>query len=108
MNVDPLARGVARRYRRGIQGATRVEYSDGGNIDAMAVMKLLQPSVGPLVRLNFWHPVEGMPSTVAWDAVTPDDRMVTGRVVLHAAVLGNVVRSWGEVFLDSVERATPF
>jgi hypothetical protein len=68
-------------------------------------MKLLAPSFGPVLRLTFWHPLVGMPNTVAWDAVTERDELLRGRVVLHAAVVGNVIRSWGEVFVDSVGKA---
>ena len=100
MNVDPIARNVVRRYRRGIQGATRIEYSDSGHIGAMAVMRLIQPRTGPLYRLAFRQ--GDTPRTVPFDGVTLDGRTVEGRVVLHAAIRPHGIVSWGEVFLDSV------
>jgi hypothetical protein len=110
MNTDAIAQRVARRHhealRRDVLGAVRVEYSNVGDIDAGAVMKLLAPRFGPMLRLTFWHPLIGMPNTVAWDAVAERGELIRGRVVLHAAVVRNVIRSWGVVMVDSVEPAT--
>jgi hypothetical protein len=103
MNPDPIAVSVARRFRRHVLGAVRVEYSTGGNIDAVAVKKLLKPTLGYLYRLTF-RP-GGTPHTVLFDGVTLDDRSVQGRVVLHAAVRADAIMSWGEVFLESVDGA---
>lgn len=108
MNTDPLAHRVVRRYRGVIHGATRFDYSDADKIEAASIMTLLKPMVGPLLRLTCWHPSIGMPNTVAFDAVTPDDRIVRGRLVLHAAVHDNAVVSWADVIVDFVDRAVPF
>jgi|HubBroStandDraft_1064217.scaffolds.fasta_scaffold08254_5 hypothetical protein len=100
MNLDPIANRVARRFRRHVVGATGIEYSGAGNIDAMAIMRLLQPRTGRLYRLAFRQ--GDTPCTVPFDGVTLDGRVVEGRVVLHAAVRPDAIVSWGEVFLDSV------
>jgi hypothetical protein len=103
VNLDPIARRVVRRFRRTVLGTVRVEYSDAGRIDAVAVKCLLKPTLGCLLRLTF-RP-GGTPRTVLFDGVTLDDRQVQGRVVLHAAVRADTIVSWGEVFLDSVDGA---
>ncbi len=100
MNLDPFALRVARRFHRAVIGNVRIEYSDAGRIDAVAVMRLLQPSTGRLYRLAFRQ--GDTPHAVPFDGITLDGRVVEGRVVLHAAVRPDVIVSWGEVFLDSV------
>ncbi|MGH7295558.1 MAG: hypothetical protein ACRELB_11520 [Polyangiaceae bacterium] len=106
MNTDPIARRVVHRYRREVQGTTRVEYSTAGDIDAIAVVKLLKPKLGNLFKLRFMPALQGSRKTVAWEAVTERDEIVRGRVVLHAVVTDHVITSWGEVVVDTFDRAT--
>jgi hypothetical protein len=106
MNSDPIARRVVHRYRREVLGTTRVEYSAAGNIDAIAVVRLLWPTLGALFKLTFRPAIQGLPNTVAWEAVTERNQLVRGRVVLHAAVADHTITSWGEVLIDSFDGAT--
>ena len=106
MNPDPIARRIVRRYRREVLGTTRVEYSAAGNIDASAVVRLLSPTLGALYRLTFRPAIQGLPNTVAWEAVTERNQLVRGRVVLHAAVADHMITSWGEVVIDTFDGAT--
>ncbi len=51
-----IARRVARRHHAAVvlwdvPPKTRVEYSDAGTISAVALMKMLSPTTGPLVKL---------------------------------------------------------
>jgi hypothetical protein len=112
MNSDSLAHRVARRHRdalgRRVRASTRVEYSGAGHIDAMAIIRLLEPTLGVLLKLRFRQAIQGLPNTVAFEAVTPHDRRVRGRVVLHAAVAADRITSWGEVLIDSVDGDVPF
>jgi hypothetical protein len=101
VNLDPIARRVVHRYRRQILGSVRVEYSDAGNIDAIAIKKLLRSQFGYLYKLKFRR--SDLRNTVLFDGLTVDDRLVHGRVVLHTTVRPDVLVSWGEVFIDSVD-----
>ncbi len=42
----------------------------------------------------------GTPNTVGFGAVTQDEQLVHGRVVLHTAVRETAILSWGEVLVD--------
>ena len=106
VNIDPLAHRVALRHREALRcrrASTRVEYSTAGNIDAVAVIRLLEPSFGPLLKLTFRPTSTSTPNIVAFDAVSPKNQLVCGRVVLHATVAVNTILSWGEVLVDEVE-----
>jgi hypothetical protein len=79
---------------------TRVEYSDSGRISAVELMKMLEPTTGPLVKLRFRSSMTGLPNTVAWEALDTDANVVTGTLVLHAAVSESEVLSWADVTVD--------
>ncbi len=69
MNIDPLAQRVARRHSAALRrrrASTRVEYSATGNIDAAAVVKLLEPTYGKFRDLWFRRFSSGTPHTVAF------------------------------------------
>ena len=101
---------IAHRVTRRHQGAvalrnvltegTRVEYSNSGTISAVALMKMLEPSLGKLVKLVFRRSLKIDPNGVEWEAVTENANVVTGRLVLHAAVAEDEVISWAEVVVD--------
>jgi hypothetical protein len=106
MNADPLALRVARRHQAAIllrdvpTTKSRVEYSNAGTISAVDLMNMLEGQVGYVVRLRF-RPAPGEPSTtVAWEAVTEDGDVVTGKLVLHAAVTEGEVLSWAVLTVD--------
>ena len=95
-NLDPLTNRVASRHRAALhcrRASTTVEYSTAGNIDAVAVIRLLEPNLGPLLKLTF-RPTSS-PNVIAFEAVTPNDQLVCGRVFLRTAVATNTILSWG-------------
>jgi hypothetical protein len=103
---DPLAVRVARRHQADVifrdvpASKTHIEYADSGRISDMALMKLLEPQVGKLVKLRFRRSMEIDPNGVEWEALTEDAKLVSGRLVLHAAVAEDEVVSWAEVVVD--------
>jgi len=106
MSTDPLALRVARRHQAAMvvrtvpTTKTRVEYTNSGRISAVDLMNMLEPQFGYLVKLRF-RPSPGGPSTtVAWDGVNEDGNVVTGKLVLHAAVDEGEVMSWAVVTVD--------
>jgi hypothetical protein len=107
--ADPIAPRVARRHRareattifRDIPGPKyRVDYIDSGRITAVELMKMLEPTTGLLVKLKFRPSLTGTPNTVAWEALDENANVVTGKLVLHAAVSESEVVSWAEVVVD--------
>ena len=106
MNPDPLVHRVARRHRAALRrhvGSVRVEYSSAGFIEAGTIVRLLEPTYGPVLKLTFRRSSQGVPYTVPFDAVTPTDKLVCGRVIIHTAVAASSIMSWGEVIVDEVE-----
>ena len=106
MNPDPLVHRVARRHRAALRrhvGSVRVEYSSAGFIEAGTIVRLLEPTYGPVLKLTFRQSSQGVPYTVPFDAVTPTDKLVCGRVIIHTAVAASSIMSWGEVIVDEVE-----
>ena len=101
-----LAHRIVRRHQAR-QGAvifrdfpaarTRIEYSDSGRISAVELMKMLEPTTGRLVKLRFRPSLTGLPTTVSWEALDTDANVVTGKLVLHAAVSESEVVSWADV-----------
>lgn len=81
---------------RGIE----VTYSDGGIVTSRDCARLIEPHVGQVMNLTFRKSLTGLPNTVAWEALHSDGIIITGALVLHAAVRGNQVVSWAEVQVD--------
>ena len=100
MNTATIARRVAHRYRRNVHAATRIEYSDAGNIEAVAVARLLEPRCGKFRNLWFKRFVHAPPHVVEFEGITQDDRIVRGRVVLHTAFTDTTILSWGQVRVE--------
>jgi hypothetical protein len=50
--------------------------------------------LGVLMNLRFRPSVAGTPNTVAWDALDERAEVVSGSLVLHAAVADDEVISW--------------
>src|SRR5580658_3208812 len=95
MNLDPLARRVARRHA--IEGTSpRIEFS-GGHLSAIELAKRLEPTTGRLKRLMF-H--QSSPNTVGWAAVDPNDGVVAGTLQPRVSVTVDAVTLWAEVMLD--------
>jgi hypothetical protein len=103
VNPNPLVHRVARRHGAALRrrrASTRVEYSTAGNIDAAAVAKLLEPTYGKFANLWFKRFTEAAPHTVEFEGVTEHNRIVRGRVVLHAAFNDTTILSWGQVVIE--------
>jgi hypothetical protein len=106
VNTDSIAQRVAHRHRAALRrqrASTRVEYSTAGNIDAIAVARLLEGTYGKFRDLWFRPFSSGTPNTVRFGGVTEDEQLVHGRVVLHAAVRETAIISWGEVFIEDTQ-----
>ena len=102
-----IARRVARRHQAAVSlrnvpaKDTRIEYSNSGTISAVALMKMLEPSIGKLVKLRFRPAIIGTPNTIAWESLDENANVVTGMLVLHAAVSDEEIVSWAEVVVDA-------
>jgi hypothetical protein len=111
---DPLADRVARRHAREAAvvlgnmpaAPTRIEYTDSGRISDIAVMTLLEPAVGKLMKLRFRRSLVVDPNGVEWEGIDENANIVSGRIVLHAAISETEIVSWGEVIVDH-RRAGP-
>jgi hypothetical protein len=79
---------------------TMIQYSSGGRISAVALMKVLEPELGVLMTVRFCPALTGLPNTVSWEALDEHAHIVTGQLVLHAAVADDEVVSWAEVMID--------
>ena len=101
-----IAHRVARRHQAAVAlrnvptEGTRVEYSNSGRISAVELMKMLEPSIGALVKLRFRPAITGTPNTIAWEALDENANIISGKLVLHAAVAEDEVVSWAEVVVD--------
>jgi len=106
MNHDPLAARVARRHQAALLVRNvpaikkRVEYTDSGSIYAFELAKMLEDQLGYVARLRFCPAPAGPPTTIALEALTEDGRLVTGKLVLHAAVTETEVASWAVLTID--------
>jgi hypothetical protein len=102
----PLAHRVARRHQAAVAlrdvpaPSIRVEYSNSGRSSAVALMKMLEPQVGKLVKLRFRRSLAVDPNGVEWEALNETASVVTGKLVLHAALDEDEVISWAEVTVD--------
>jgi len=105
---DPIARRVARRHAR--EGAilfrdapaknTRVYYSNSGRISSVELMKMLEPSTGKLLKLQFRRSLKIDPNGVEWESLDENANIVSGKLELHAAVADDEIVSWAEVRVD--------
>jgi|SRR5580658_7427798 hypothetical protein len=63
-------------------------------------MKMLEPQLGKLVKLRFRRSLAVDPNGVEREALDETASVVTGKLVLHAAVNEHEVVSWAEVVVD--------
>jgi hypothetical protein len=104
--VDPIALRVARRHEAAVvlrdvpAPETRIEYSNDGRISALELMRWLRPKTGPLLTLRFRRSLAVDPNGVEWEALDENANVVTGQLILHAAVANDEVVSWAEVVID--------
>lgn len=105
MPADPIVLRVARRHAALVVQEIptvkkRLRFTESGRISALDVMNMLEPQVGYLVQFRF-RPTPGGPTrTIRWEGVTQDGGVVTGQLVLHAAVASDEVTSWGVLTVD--------
>lgn len=74
--------------------------SDGGIVTAQDVGRMIEPHVGPVFQLTFRKALNGLPNTVAWEAVDQDGDLLWGSLVLRAKVSDSQVVSWAELQID--------
>ena len=98
------AHQIVRRFQAAVvlrePPTTEIVFSDGGVISAADIKRLLEPHIGPLVKMRLRPSLVGLPNTVAWEALSEDAEFVTGRVVLHAKVDQTRIVVWAEVLVD--------
>ena len=98
------AHQIVRRFQAAVvlrePPTTEIVFSDGGVISAADIKRLLEPHIGPLVKMRLRPSLVGLPNTVAWEALSEDAEFVTGRVVLHAKVDQSRIVVWAEVLVD--------
>jgi hypothetical protein len=101
MDPTPIACRVASRHRAAVIPArARLEYSSGGRISAIELTRMLEPDLGMLTELRFRRSLRIQPNAVEWEALDENASVVTGRLVLHAAVSESQIVSWAEVVVD--------
>jgi hypothetical protein len=102
--LDPLVRRVLRRVTSGALPLPEAAVEpDPYTITSVQLARYLLPDYGVLLNLRFRPSIQGMPNTVAWEAVTERDQLVQGRVVLHGGVGANdSIILWPEVIVDPV------
>jgi hypothetical protein len=111
---DPIAHRVAQRHFREADVVFgdvepkrfRVEYSNSGRVSDVALMRLLEPQIGKLMKLRFRPSLEIDPNGVEWEGLDGNANIVSGKIVLHAAISETEIVSWGEVIVDH-RRADP-
>jgi hypothetical protein len=103
---DPIARRVARRHNAAVlfrnvpTKNARVEYSNTGRISAVELMRMLEPQLGALAKLRFRPAITGTPNTIGGEAITESANIVSGKLVLHAAVADDEVISWADFVVE--------
>jgi hypothetical protein len=106
MPVDPLAVRVARRHQAAVvlrsvpTIRTRVEYTASGSIHAFELATILEAQLGAVMRLRFRPNPVGSTTAIAWEALMGDGEIVTGQLVLHAAITETEVTSWAVLTVD--------
>ena len=98
------AHQIVRRFQAAVvlrePPTTEIVFSDGGVLTTSDLRRLLEPQLGPLVKMRLRPSLVGLPNTVAWEALSEDAEFVTGRVVLHAKVDQSRIVVWAEVLVD--------
>lgn len=109
---NALTRRVARRHRAAValrdlpHDNIEVIYSDGGIVTTRDLARLVEPRVGVLVRVRFRRLLNGMPNTVRWDGLNEAGEIVSGNLVVHAAVSDDQVVCWAELVTQAEGCAT--
>jgi hypothetical protein len=108
--ANPIAIRVAHRHAtrkgavifRGVPAARlSIEYTDSGTISAIEVARMLRPQLGMLLKLRFRRSLVVDPNGVEWEALDEYANVVSGRLILHAAVSESTVGSWAELTVDA-------
>lgn len=82
---------------------SRSSISDGGVVTTDDVARILRDRLGPLTDVRFTMALQHQ-RAVCWKARDPDNRLVSGWLVLHAGLRGDdQVMAWAEILVD--ERA---
>jgi hypothetical protein len=73
----------------------RVEYTYSGRISDIALMKMIEPQVGKLMQLQSRRSLVIDPNGIEWEAFDVGANVVSGKLVLHAAVSESEVELGG-------------
>jgi hypothetical protein len=82
-----------------------VSNADSSTLSAAELRRLLEPTYGAIAKLRFMS-VVGSANTATFEALATSGTIITGRVVVHAAVADECVTSWAEVIVE--DEAIPF
>ena len=103
-SADPIAVRIVRRHqaREGALVPREVPTTalTAGTIYAIEAKMMVEPATGWLRKFTFLATEAGPPTTIAWQGVAENDELVTGKLVLHAAVGEREVTCWAEVTVD--------
>ena len=101
---NPLAVRVARRHAarhqaaivlRNVPSTTRIEIGTTYGIEAKIIV---EPTTGYLSSFRFRKALDG--TTIPWEGVGVDGKVVKGKILLHATVAEDHVATWAEVTVD--------
>lgn len=86
------------RGERDVGAAIRVGESI---IFAPDLAEVLEDRLGVLINVRFRPALRGSPNTVSWEALTERAEVVSGKLVVHAALHGDTkLVSWIDLILD--------
>jgi hypothetical protein len=110
--LDLIAIRIARRHVAAVlrnvpAPPMRIEYTNGGRITDSELTKTLEPIVGQLITLAFRPSLTGLPTAISWEAVHVNMTVMTGRVLLHAAVRETEIVRWAEVTVEHRDAHAP-
>jgi hypothetical protein len=103
---NSTAARVAQRFLKTAEKITTIDpvievlYSNGGIISSADGRRLLRPHLGELKNFTFRKSIAGHKNKVSWEALDEEGNLITGKLVLHAAVAESKVVSWAEIEID--------
>ncbi len=100
MSANPIAARVARRHQAAVQRREQTLPDFTRRISDDDLSRLLEPTIGRLLRVRFRAAMDDGFGVVAWEAVTVRGDYITGKLFLRTVVREDEVVSWAEVTVD--------
>jgi hypothetical protein len=92
-------RSAAAFFTTGGPPTVDLSNAESSALSATELRRLLEPTYGAITKLRF-SPIAGSSNTATFEAVGASGAIISGRVVLHAAVTDECVTSWAEVIVE--------